>query len=322
MYRPIVVYRLTRKDGFTLVELLVVIAIIGILIALLLPAVQAAREAARRAQCSSNMKQVALALLNYESNHRVLPPGRMGCDNNSRCPAVAQRVGTSAFVCILPFMEEQAVYDMFNFEDGPWGYSSTWYVGSAGEAIGQRIASYICPSDNSNEFADTSKVGPTAYDIGNRKAAIGNFALCAGTAGPGLNIEGKSLDYKYANDGVFYYLEAHKLRDISDGTSTTFFVGEVIEAHTQENSNIWSRSLRLMDTSRTTYNPLNTWPGMPDSIQTYGIPYNGAFTSRHPGGAQFGYGDGHVAFVNENIDLYTYRALSTRAGGEVIQSDE
>jgi len=234
MYHPIVVSRSTRKGGFTLVELLVVIAIIGILIALLLPAVQAAREAARRAQCSSNMKQVALALLNYESNHKVLPPGRMGCDNNPRCPAVAQRVGTSAFVCILPFMEEQAVYDMFDFEDGPWGYSSTWYVGSGGEAIGQRIASYICPSDNSNEFADTSKVGPTAYDIGSRKAAVGNFALCAGTAGPGPDIDGKSVDYKYDNDGVFYYSKAHKLRDISDGTSTTFFVGEVIEAHTRE----------------------------------------------------------------------------------------
>ena len=322
MFHRIGVSKLTRKDGFTLVELLVVIAIIGILIALLLPAVQAAREAARRAQCSSNMKQVALALLNYESNHRVLPPGRMGCDDNPRCPAVTQRVGTSAFVCILPFMEEQAVYDMFNFEDGPWGYSSTWYVGASGEAVGERIASYLCPSDNSNAFADTSKVGPTAYDIGNRKAAVGNFALCAGTAGPGKSLKGESLDYKYDNDGVFYYSKAHKLRDISDGTSSTFFVGEVIDAHTQENSNIWSRSLRLMDTSRTTFNPVNTWPGMPEAATTYGIPYNGAFTSRHPGGAQFGCGDGHVSFVNENIDFDMYRALSTRAGGEIIQTDE
>ncbi len=313
--------RREHRFGFTLVELLVVIAIIGILIALLLPAVQAAREAARRAQCSNNLKQVSLALLNYESNHGVFPPGRMGCDNNPRCPAVAQRVGTSAFVCILPFMEQQAVYDMFDFTDGPWGYTSTWFVGSNGEAIGQRIAEYICPSDTSEEYAAVVQVG-AAYNIGSRKAAVGNYALSAGTAGPGLAIDGKSLDYKYDNDGVFYYSDSHKIRDISDGTSSTLFVGEVVDAHTQENSNIWSRSLRLMDTSRTTYNPLNTWPGMPMAATTYGIPYNGAFTSRHPGGAQFGFGDGHVSFLSENINHYTYRALSTRAGGEIIDGAE
>src|SRR3989304_6136809 len=94
------------KFGFTLVELLVVIAIIGILIALLLPAVQAAREAARRLQCSNNLKQVGLALLNYESSNRVFPFGGLGTQGGG--------FGHSWWVRILPFIEQNAVYEKFD----------------------------------------------------------------------------------------------------------------------------------------------------------------------------------------------------------------
>ena len=322
MSHPIIVSRSTRKGGFTLVELLVVIAIIGILIALLLPAVQAAREAARRAQCSNNLKQIGLALLNYESNYSVLPPGRMGCDKNlGRCPRQEQWVGTSAFVCILPFIEEQSVYDMFDFNDGPWGYSSSWYLGSNGEAIEKRIAAYVCPSDTASEFSEHPQVS-SAYNIGNRKAAVGNYATCAGSFGPMPSDVGKSGDYKYSANGVFYYLKAHKIRDISDGLSNTMFAGEVIDPHTQANSNIWSRGLRLQDTNRTTNNPVNTLPDQGFAIDSYGFYYNAAFSSRHPGGAQFVFGDGRVTFVNENMEIRAYQALSTRADGEMYGDTE
>ena len=140
------VSRVGHTGGFTLVELLVVIAIIGILVALLLPAVQAAREAARRVQCANNMKQIALALCAYETGYGVYPPGRVGYDKGSRG---RKEVGTSALVLILPQLELQNIYDLFNFRNGPWGYNSTWFLGTNAAAIAARPSVYVCPSDES-----------------------------------------------------------------------------------------------------------------------------------------------------------------------------
>src|SRR5881396_964674 len=108
-YRAITIHR-----GFTLVELLVVIAIIGILVALLLPAVQAAREAARRSQCGNNLKQIGLAMHNYEDTWKVFPPARVGCDgsNTYQCTGantIPANQGLGALAAILPFAELQTV---------------------------------------------------------------------------------------------------------------------------------------------------------------------------------------------------------------------
>lgn len=310
--------RCATLHGFTLVELLVVIAIIGVLIALLLPAVQAAREAARRMQCSNNLKQIGLALAAYEASLGVFPPGRVGCDEIGPCTTAEERVGTSGLVMILPQLELQAIYDQFNFDDGPWTYSSTWITTNA-EAIAQRPVVFVCPSDDSPQYVETAKVG-TSYEIGNAPAATGNYAFVAGTLG--VSGGGTEPGFKYSNTGVFYYRTTHRVRDISDGLTHTMFAGEVIESNTSNSSNIWSRGLRLMDCMRTTSNPLNTLPGHPDYADYNGMQLNAAFASRHPGGAQFVFGDGHVSFLNENIDLLSYRALSTRAGGETISSEE
>jgi prepilin-type N-terminal cleavage/methylation domain-containing protein len=108
------------SKAFTLVELLVVIAIIGILIALLLPAVQAAREAARRSSCTNNLKQIGLAMLNYESARKRFPPGRLSCEGGSPCgalPADRRRNSSSALVMILPFIEHQPLYDQCRYDD-------------------------------------------------------------------------------------------------------------------------------------------------------------------------------------------------------------
>ncbi len=111
------------RIGFTLVELLVVIAIIGMLVTLLLPAVQSAREAARRSACSNNLKQIGLALTNYEGAIGAYPPGRMGCNGCQQDVCTDnpgyQRPATSGFVMLLPMLEEQGLYDQFgNFEKG------------------------------------------------------------------------------------------------------------------------------------------------------------------------------------------------------------
>ncbi|MBN1851202.1 MAG: DUF1559 domain-containing protein [Pirellulales bacterium] len=301
--------------AFTLVELLVVIAIIGILVALLLPAVQAAREAARRSQCVNNLKQIGLALNNYESAFSKFPPGRVGCDNNAElCPDILQRVGTSGLVLILPQLELQSIYDLFDFTDGPWGYTSTWADKNA-LAYGQQVETFLCPSDQTEPVSDDPRIS-TTYNTNGFPAAVGNYALSAGSLGPDLGTSGGP---KYENDGMFYYLVAHSPRHVTDGLSHTLFAGEVIEPQTSESSNIWSRAVRFMDCQRSTANPLNTPPGMPITLDMYGFSVNGAFGSHHSGGANFVFGDGHVEFLNDNIDLDTYRALSTRSNEDLTK---
>jgi len=301
--------------GFTLVELLVVIAIIGTLIALLLPAVQAAREAARRAQCANNLKQIALAIANYETSFLLYPPGRVGCDGHNfsgQCPLLENKVGTSGFVMLLPFLEQQALYELFDFDDGPWAYTSTW-VDKNREAIARRVAGLVCPSSEASPHAQTTSIG-SYYSTGDAEAAVGNYAFVAGS----LSWVDDMSDAKYGNNGVFYYLASHRVRDVTDGLKNTMLVGEVTAPDLPNSSNIWTRSVRFMDCHRSTYNPINTPPGEGDVYTEYGLKVNGAFGSRHPGGAQFAFGDGHVAFLSENIDWLFYQALATRSGGEDI----
>jgi len=305
----------TRRVGFTLVELLVVIAIIGVLIALLLPAVQAAREAARRMQCGVNQKNIVLAVAAYEVAFGVYPPGRVGCDGNTTiCPKPEQQVGTSGFVLILPQLEQKGAYESFDFSNGPWSYGSTW-VSVNQRGIAERPAVFVCPSDESEPVAENPIVD-TVYSTYGKPAATGSYALVVGTIGAA---QGLTTAGKYENTGVFYYVMSHSAREITDGLSKTLFVGEVVESHKPNSSNIWSRALREMDCQRSTSNPLNTPPGDPVSINLYGLRVNGAFGSRHAGGANFAYGDGRVEFLEENIDFDVYQSLSTRDGGETLR---
>ena len=193
-----------HNDGFTLIELLVVIAIIAILVALLLPAVQQAREAARRSSCKNNLKQLALALHNYESTHRVFPPGALGY------PYV-----WSAHAQLLPFVEQAGLQNLLNYDVPPLnafnsgGFDAT-AVGQNDEAAKTKLAVLTCPSDK--ESVPNSEYGGISYPA------------CMGS---GLNGSGTADDGSNANaDGIIFARSKIGFRDVTDGTSNTVAFSE------------------------------------------------------------------------------------------------
>jgi prepilin-type N-terminal cleavage/methylation domain-containing protein/prepilin-type processing-associated H-X9-DG protein len=320
------------RQGFTLVELLVVIAIIGILVALLLPAIQAAREAARRTQCVNNIKQLALGTQEFHDSYKKLPAGRKGCDGNIFFPqcdvnnagtdrngANLGQSGISAFVQILPFLEEQALLDQFLIDDiATWGVNATWFNNpEARLAVASRPEVFRCPSDGDMPAdAEYKHELPSSIFV-----APGSYALNFGTKGTPET----SNDVKFNNTGVFIYVKEFKISQITDGTTHTFFIGESISGHTVKSSNIWSNGSRG-NSLRTTANPLNTPIGIDQGGGRMNNPpqnddnskTNTSFGSMHPGGANFAFGDAHVEFINDSINFEMYKALSTRAGNEVI----
>lgn len=310
-----------RKAAFTLVELLVVIAIIGILVALLLPAVQQAREAARRTQCTNNLKQIGLAIVNYESSLKRYPPGRIGCDYSASAsthPACAAThlgaaSGTSMFVLLLPYVEEQSAYDALELKtDG-----GIWFSNSSGRVwdwtsrtqtlavVESRPKMYHCPTDTAEQQWPMEDSG---WPI---SPGTGSYAGMMGTIGPTNN--GNSN--KYYNTGVFMYAVTFQQRQITDGLSKTIFVGEVYNGDSNEfgQFSLWSYGSRLASSLRSTVNQLNTPFGTGISISGGNKVAEGTFTSLHSGGVLFTFGDGHVEFLSDDLDGDTYEAYATRA---------
>jgi len=339
------------ERGFTLIELLVVIAIIAVLISLLLPAVQAAREAARRAQCLNNLKQLGLAFANYESANSVLPPAFVGAGTGN---TIVWSNGWSALARILPYLEQNALFNFANFFIWKEDPTNT-------TVVALNVSTFDCPSDPKTEpflhdygYAGTNSYGPCQ----------GNWFVWGGFSGP-------------YNGAAFSTNQARRLAQFTDGLSQTMIVAEVKAS--QAAANCRDAPLSLIQnpnnvpppnanplTVAPEYNTCNptlvgavqfefhtewsdgnahaagfttAWPPNKAIIgtaswnsgldldlnglnQELGGPTFAAITSRsyHPGGVDVLFGDGSSRFIKSSIDGMTWRALGTIAGGEVVSS--
>ncbi|GIW85892.1 MAG: prepilin-type N-terminal cleavage/methylation domain-containing protein [Isosphaeraceae bacterium] len=307
-----------RRRGFTLIELLVVIAIIGVLIALLLPAVQSAREAARRAQCTNNLKQIALAMHNYLESRGALPAGQY------------LSTGFSALAMALPQLEQQPLFNAMNASfstDAPENRTVCVTV----------VSSFLCPSDGPNRMPERGAA--TNYHANKGKQVM----WLTPQRGPngGLPLP----------DGVFYAESAVRLAEVRDGLSNTAFYSERVLADgsngivspredvffhpgaptTPDEARQMCLALDVNDLA----NQFPLFMGAPWLHGQHTYQHSSAPNGRscgfflttratmppsswHPGGVNVAFGDGSVRFLKETIDLKTWRAIGTRAGGEVV----
>lgn len=294
-----------RRRGFTLIELLVVIAIIAILVALLLPAVQQAREAARRSQCKSNLKQIGIGLHNYHDVFSVLPPGtapRRQTNNNGRVLANYESWGWPAF--ILGNIDNAALFDELDINGRTLNE-----VLAAAEAAGTLDATfpsltvYQCPSDTT---------GPRLQN-GMRRTHFNGLALPNNSwRPPTLNYPGstggvsgdlrapRQLNHREPR-GIFYNGSRVKFRDITDGTSNTFMVGER-ERRCGAGTWLGARNPDGNGTHGNDYHIARTRIVMNDPINTGNDRCTDGFSSQHVGGAHFLMCDGAVRFISDNID--------------------
>jgi len=328
--------RLRAQTGFTLVELLVVIAIIGILVGLLLPAVQAAREAARRMQCSNNLKQIGLAILNYENTHKRIPPGAVfyggtavtAYGPGARYAGPLNQRGSLLFF-ILPFIEQGAVYSQFDpafpLDDArfPTGVSGGIML------RGLPIPAYVCPSD-ANELLSpgANQVQPANYHPSTGPTAdISNNAACACplySTFQAYSLAGTTVASPAGPFSRQGWNSAAKLSQVTDGLSSTIFVGEVRADSSNHVRVGWSHSNKW---GIFTQIPINFDSSEPDVATATAkgktacntrCTWNSevGFKSRHTGGAQFVFGDGSVQFLSQSIDMVMYNRLGAKADGQ------
>ena len=334
-----------RAHAFTLVELLVVIAIIGVLVALLLPAVQAAREAARRAQCTNNMKQMALSTLMYEDSHKELPAGSYGWYSEPGKIWYQDRFQGNCLMRLLPYLEQTAVYDaLAQAYDDPNstlgsqdGFTraihpsipkpNDWPRFADGREIGTvEIAAFICPSDSHPDNTDGRKMHNYSASAG--PGFVEDHSGCSCPLSDTFNqqwakpFSGPAIDP--LNSGPFNrHSTPYRLQQIEDGLSNTIFFGEVRPQCSEHAARGWTHYNNGQGVI-TTIIPINTDTCSSKDETTNFCRANCnwgtelGFKSAHPGGALFSMGDGSVHLLTESIDMQSYQYLGARADGQVI----
>ncbi|MBI2824341.1 MAG: DUF1559 domain-containing protein [Planctomycetia bacterium] len=292
-----------HRTAFTLVELLVVIAIVGILMSLLLPAVQAAREVARRAHCANNLKQIGLAMHLYDDVHRALPPA------NDLVSRPAGNLASSAFVAVLPHVEQSDLHRLFDFSLAP-------DKGANRAVIDRPVPLFVCPS-----MALPREIpNPACNEVG----AASSYAVCTGQTYEYEYLYTSGLkvvhDGAIVNPALFGWTSI-ALISAADGSSNTFLVGELDYGLANYPPDPCTPGAYIGGTTQWALG----YPGV--SRASTGGEYNatrvknglrewGTFRSDHPGGANFVMVDGSTRFVATETNPATLDALATRAGGE------
>jgi prepilin-type N-terminal cleavage/methylation domain-containing protein/prepilin-type processing-associated H-X9-DG protein len=300
-----------RRAGFTLIELLVVIAIIGIVVALLLPAVQTAREAARRTSCMNNMKQVALATQMFHGTYNKLPYAVLDYQPNETTASYY-----TGLIQILPFLEGDYVAQKWNPNLPRNSTLDPDGDGMTNAMLQQMlIPSYVCPS----------MVAPAGPLGGAENRAYCSYLFCAGSQDvtvfhypPEVTFDGAIAPVKNpeiaANVNTVNRNQTG-LKDIVDGTSATFLLGETDfmpkGKPSTEYGGLWAYGY-IGYSWGSTFHPFNKHN---NTVTVYG-----AFRSQHPGGGNFALCDGSTRHIATGIEHSLYKALSTRFNGEAIQA--
>ncbi len=316
-----------ERRAFTLIELLVVIAIIAVLVALLLPAVQQAREAARRSQCKNNLKQLGVALGTYEETFGVYPIGS-GVGGTTQCTGQFGRSANdchpwitgiwqkgSHFVKLLPHIDQQALYDRIDFD----GSVDDWFFNSNGQIYRRHVVpGLLCPSDPITVNLDRAH---TNYFFSMGSQLIPGQFGCALYPGHllGPSGHGSSNDPSQISGVFSRYVWSAKMKDITDGASNVFAIGEGRPNCHDHGSGGWFHGNSIWASTVPPIN-FNTCVGEPGYVANSCNANNvwntsWGFKSKHVGGAQFLMCDGAVGFVSENINYDTFQRLGCRQDG-------
>jgi prepilin-type N-terminal cleavage/methylation domain-containing protein len=302
-----------RRVAFTLIELLVVIAIIAVLVALLLPAVQKVRETANRASCLNNLKQIGLALHNYHDSQGSFPPGYI-----ERFPSLSDRANW--ITLILPYFEQDNLWKTYDPNQSTGGGTNNFLLNRT------KVKLFKCPSDIElppKPYPPDPSIGPWA---------LGNYLA---NNGLGPMISHWEPAPSVAQPGVFMVNSKTRIADLLDGTSTTMLVTECLNVPGIGSREDWRGNLSYPENCLFHWNhtPNTSNPDWLRDVLCVSVPrapcigthtaYNNrrnivSARSNHSGGVQVLFGDGGVRFVTDNIDLATWQALGSPAGGEVV----